>query len=181
MQDIGMNLNLNSEIAKFFFENGGTIFACFGVAIAVFLSGIGSARGCGLVGKSAAGLITEEPEKFGKALIVQLLPGTQGLYGFIIGLMIAVMAIAPQTAAERLTMTQGIYLLAAALPVALVGYRSALYQGEVAAAGLQILAKNPSQNTKGIILAAIVETYAILGFVASIIMLFAAYPITPGN
>jgi V/A-type H+-transporting ATPase subunit K len=63
-----------------------------------------------------------------------------------------------------------------ALPVALVGYRSALYQGEVAAAGLQILAKNPSQNTKGIILSAIVETYAILGFVASIIMLFVSYP-----
>jgi V/A-type H+-transporting ATPase subunit K len=129
-----------------------------------------------MVGKAAAGLVTEEPEKFGQALILQLLPGTQGLYGFIIGLMIAVMNILPQTAENPISLMQGLYLMVTALPVALVGYRSALYQGEVAAAGLQILAKNPSQNTKGIILSAIVETYAILGFVASIIMLFVSYP-----
>jgi V/A-type H+-transporting ATPase subunit K len=151
-------------------EQGGAVLAAAGAALAIFMAGIGSARGCGLVGKTAAGIITEEPEKFGKALILQLLPGTQGLYGFIIGFLIATQIGTGPTA------FQGMYLLLAALPVAVCGYRSALYQGQVAAAGLQILAKNPDQNTKGIILAAIVETYAILGFVGSIIMVFVTFP-----
>lgn len=152
------------------FFSDGTIFAALGAALAIFLAGVGSARGCGMVGKAAAGVITEEPEKFGKALILQLLPGTQGLYGFIIGLIIALKLGGP------ISLTQGLYLLFASLPVAIVGYRSAIYQAEVSTAGLHILAKNPAQNTKGIIMAAIVETYAILGFVASIILLFVTYP-----
>jgi len=148
---------------------GGIPFTVAGAAAAVFLGGMGSARGCGLVGKAATGLITEEPEKFGQALILQLLPGTQGLYGFIIGLLIAL------NLSNGVTLVQGIYLFFAALPVGIVGYKSAIFQGEVCASGLQILAKNPKENTKGIIFAAIVETYAILGFVASIILLFVTY------
>ena len=58
------------------------------MALAVILPGIGSAKGVGIVGEAVAGLTTEEPEKFGKGLILQLLPGTQGLYGFVIGLMV---------------------------------------------------------------------------------------------
>lgn len=154
----------------FFLQYGGIVFAALGAATAVFLSGIGSARGCGLVGKTAAGVIVEEPEKFGKALILQLLPGTQGLYGFIIGFLIALQI------GSGVNLYQGFYLFFASLPVGICGYRSALYQAEVSASGLQILAKNPDQTTKGIIFAAIVETYAILGFVASIIMLFVTYP-----
>lgn len=156
-------------LSSFLAEYGGIVFAVMGSAFAVFAAGIGSSKGCGMVGKAAAGIITEEPEKFGKALILQLLPGTQGLYGFIIGLMIALKM------SSSLTLVQGIYLLCASLPVGIVGYKSAICQAEVATSGLQILAKNPSQNTKGIIFAAIVETYAILGFVASIILLFVTY------
>lgn len=157
------------SLGQFFSQYGGTFFTALGAAFAVFSSGIGSSRGCGMVGKAAAGIVTEEPEKFGKALILQLLPGTQGLYGFIIGLLIALKL------SDPLNVSQGAYLLFASLPVGIVGYKSAIYQAEVATAGLQILAKNPSQNTKGIIFAAIVETYAILGFVASIILLFVTY------
>jgi ATP synthase subunit C. len=155
---------------EFFLQNGGTIFTILGASIAVFLAGCGSAVGCGIVGQAAAGLITEEPEKFGQALILQLLPGTQGLYGFIIGFLIALQL------ANGPTFTQGLYLFAAALPVAIVGYISAIAQAKVSISGLQILAKNPTESTKGIIFAAIVETYAILGFVASIIMLYVTFP-----
>jgi V/A-type H+-transporting ATPase subunit K len=155
---------------EFLTQYGGMIFTAFGAAIAVFLGGMGSARGCGMVGKAAAGIVTEEPEKFGQALILQLLPGTQGLYGFIIGFLIALML------PTNPSFAQGIYLLAAALPVGVVGYFSAVHQGATATSGLQILAKNPGETTKGIIFAAIVETYAILGFVTSIIMLFVTYP-----
>lgn len=154
---------------NFLVDNGGFIFTAFGAAIAVLMSGTGSAIGCGIVGEAAAGLVTEEPEKFGRALILQLLPGTQGLYGFIIGFLIALKL------ADPLTSAQGLYLLAAGLPVGIVGWTSGIAQGKAAAAGLQILAKNPEHSTKGIIFAAIVETYAILGFVASIILLFVTF------
>ena len=71
---------------QFFIENnGGFIFGALGIALAVGMSGIGSAKGVGIAGEAITGLLTEQPEKFGKALVLQLLPGTQGLYGFVIG------------------------------------------------------------------------------------------------
>ena len=151
---------------QFFTENnGGFIFGALGIALAIGLAGIGSAKGVGIAGEAVAGLLTEQPEKFGKALILQLLPGTQGLYGFVIGLL-ALGKISADT-----TLTQGLYILLACMPVALVGLLSAISQGKAAAAAIQILAKKPEHNTKGIILSVMVETYAILGFVASIIMI----------
>ena len=150
---------------QFFVENnGGLIFAALGAALAVGLSGIGSAKGVGIVGEAATGLVTEEPEKFGKALVLQLLPGTQGLYGFVIGFLVFTKM------ASGMPLDQGLYLLGACLPIAFAGLWSGIAQGKVAAAGIQILAKNPEHNTKGIILAAMVETYALLGFVISFML-----------
>lgn len=142
----------------------GFIFGALGIALAVGLSGIGSAKGVGIVGEAAAGLVTEEPEKFGKALVLELLPGTQGLYGFVIGFLIL------NNLSITTTLSQGLYLFAAALPIAITGLLSAIAQGKVAASGIQILAKNPDHNTKGIILSAMVETYALLGFVISFLL-----------
>ncbi|MFT5871732.1 MAG: V/A-type H+-transporting ATPase subunit K [Clostridium sp.] len=152
-------------LMDFFTTNGGYVFAALGMALAVFLPGIGSAQGVGIVGEAAAGLTTEEPEKFGKALILQLLPGTQGLYGFVIGLMIL-----PKLTAD-MTLGMGMYLFMACLPIAFVGLYSAVAQAKTAAAGVAILAKNPEHTTKAIILSVMVETYAILAFVVSIILL----------
>jgi len=150
---------------QFFMENnGGLIFAAMGVALAVGLAGIGSAKGVGIVGEAATGLVTEEPEKFGKALVLQLLPGTQGLYGFVIGFLVFTKM------TSGMPLDQGLYLLGACLPIAFAGLWSGIAQGKVAAAGIQILAKNPEHNTKGIILAAMVETYALLGFVISFML-----------
>lgn len=151
---------------EFFTQNGGFVFATLGVALAVGLSGIGSAKGVGLVGQSAASLMTEQPEKFGKALVLQLLPGTQGLYGFVIGLLVF-LKVTPDMSFQN-----GLYLLLACLPVAIAGLWSGIAQGKTAAAGVQILAKKPEQTTKGIIFAAMVETYALLGFVVSILLVF---------
>ncbi|MBW6409146.1 V-type ATP synthase subunit K [Clostridium weizhouense] len=150
---------------KFFLENnGGFVMGALGVALAVGMSGIGSAKGVGIVGESAAGLLSEQPEKFGKALILELLPGTQGLYGFVIGLLVF-LQLKPET-----TLSQGLYLLFACLPIAITGLWSGIAQGKAAAAGIQILAKNPEHNTKGMVLAAMVETYALLGFVVSFLL-----------
>ena len=76
------------SLASYFSAHGGAFFAAFGVAIAVALSGMGSALGVGKTGQAAAALLKEQPEKFAQALILQLLPGTQGLYGFVIGILI---------------------------------------------------------------------------------------------
>ena len=153
------------NLSTLFGEQSGLIFAALGAAVAVFLSGIGSAKGVGMVGEVAAGLMAEEPEKFGKSLVLQLLPGTQGLYGFVIGLMVLGKLNA------SMTFQNGLGILMACLPVALAGYGSAIAQGRVAASGISLLAKNEEQNTKGIIYAVMVETYALLAFVVSIMLL----------
>lgn len=147
------------------FENyGGLLFGAIGVILAAALPGIGSAKGVGLVGEAATGILAEEPDKFGKALILQLLPGTQGLYGFVIGLLVSL-----QLSADT-TLGQGLYLLIACLPITIAGAKSAIAQAKTAAAAMNILAKKPDHNTKGIILTVMVETYALLGFVMSLLL-----------
>lgn len=153
------------NVSQFLVQNGGIVMATLGAALATLLSGIGSARGVGIVGEVATGLMSEEPEKFGKSLVLQLLPGTQGLYGFVIGLMVLGKLNA------SMTFQNGLGILMACLPVALAGYGSAIAQGRVAASGISLLAKNEEQNTKGIIYAVMVETYALLAFVVSIMLL----------
>ena len=146
-------------------NNGGIVFAILGMAIATIFSGIGSAIGVGMTGEAAAVLTTEQPEKFGQALILQLLPGTQGLYGFVIAFFIL------GKMSPDMGMVDGLAMLGASLPIAFTGLSSGIAQGRVAAAGIQILAKKPEHATKGIIFSAMVETYAILGFVISLMLI----------
>ncbi|MBO0566855.1 V-type ATP synthase subunit K [Clostridium botulinum] len=152
----------------FLTENGGLIFALLGAALATGLAGIGSAKGIGIVGEAASGLMTEEPEKFGKTFILVALPGTQGLYGFVITLMILLNI--GILGGKAPTLANGFAYFMAALPIALAGWKSAIAQGKAAAAGVQILAKKPNDVMKGVIYAVMVETYALLGFVASLFM-----------
>lgn len=152
------------SFTEFIVSQGGVIFGGLGVAVAVFLSGIGSAIGIGIVGQAASGLVIEEPEKFGRSLVLQLLPGTQGLYGFVIGLLVM------GQLDLSMSLANGMYLFAACLPIGFVGWMSAIAQGKTAAAGISILAKNEQHSTKGIIYAVMVETYALLAFVISLIL-----------
>ena len=62
----------------------GIVWALLGAAISVALAGIGSAIGVGTAGRAAAGVVTEDPDKFAKVLLLQLLPGTQGIYGLLV-------------------------------------------------------------------------------------------------
>ena len=151
--------------AQFFIQYGGVMFAALGVAVAVFLSGAGSAKGVGIAGEAAAGVVIEEPEKFGKALVLQLLPGTQGLYGFVIGFLIL------GKLSPEMSLISGFILFCASLPVGIAGYHSAIAQGKVSVAGINILAKNESQQAKGIIFAVMVEMYAILAFAISFLIM----------
>ena len=146
-------------------QNGGVVFGILGAALAVLLAGLGSARGVQMAGEAAAGLVIDEPEKFGKAMVLQLLPGTKGLYGFVIGLFIMFKL------RVDMSLIEGLYYVMVSLPVGIVGLKSAYYQAKVAVAGINILAKNEEHQTKGIILSVMVETYAILAFAMSFLLL----------
>lgn len=155
----------------FFSNYGGLVMALFGAAAATALPGIGSAKGVGLVGQAASGLITEEPEKFGQSLILQVIPGTQGFYGFVTSLIILNKIGILGGEVMTVSLQAGFYIFMAALPIAIAGWGSAISQGKTAAAGVAILAKKPEHMFKAVLFAAMVETYAVIALVTSIIMI----------
>ncbi len=150
----------------------GIVLALLGAALAVGLAGIGSAIGVGLVGQSAAGVVSEDPDKFGQTLLLQALPGTQGIYGLLTGFLIMQRTGVIGGELLPLTMEQGWAVFMAAMPVAIVGLLSAIAQGRAAAAGVGLIAKRPEELGKAIIYAVMVETYAVLALLASIMLLF---------
>lgn len=148
----------------------GIALALAGVAIAVLFAGMGSAWGIAIAGEAAGGVLTEDPEKFGRLLVMIALPGTQGFYGFLGGFYI-MMKINFLAGAVPISTFTGLQLLMAALPVGIVGFLSAIYQGKASAAGIYLVAKRPEELGKAIIIPAMVETYAVLGLLASILMI----------
>jgi V/A-type H+-transporting ATPase subunit K len=152
--------------------SSGIFFALLGAAFAVGFAGAGSAKGVGVAGESAAGVVTEDPGKFGQTLLLQALPGTQGIYGLLMGFIIMQRIGIFGGNLVELTLQQGLLIFGASLPIAIVGYFSGIAQGRTAAAAMSIAAKRPEELGKGITYAAMVETYAVLGLLASILMLF---------
>ena len=144
---------------------GGYALGILGAGLAAFMAGIGSAKGTGIAGEAGAGLVSEDPSKFGKAMILQVIPGTQGLYGFVIWFL------AFNKLVPGMTVAQGLQVLGACLPIAFGGMLSGIAQGKVAAASINILAKKPDDWSKGMILCITVEFYAILSLLASFMML----------
>lgn len=144
----------------------GQFLAILGASIAIIFAGMGSARGTSIAGQAAAGAVSEDSSKFGKLLVLQLLPGTQGLYGFIVAFLILSKA-GLLGAGVSLTTGQGFQLLASGLAIGITGLVSGIAQGKAAAAGVGIVAKNADDLGKAITLAAIVETYALLGLLIS--------------
>ncbi len=148
----------------------GLIWAIMGGALAIAGGGIGSSVGVGIAGETAAGVVAEDPEKFGKTLLLQALPGTQGIYGFLAGFWVmlkvnllgGVVAISPVT---------GWQIFMACIPIAINCLVSGIYQGRVAAAGIAMVARKPDEAGKGLIFAAMVETYAVLGLLATILLI----------
>lgn len=147
----------------------GTNLAILGAALATILSGMGSAKGVGIVGEAASAMLIEDPSKFGKSMVLQALPGSQGIYGFVTALMIVIKIGLFSGNVAELTVAEGMYLLAASLPIAIVGYFSAIKQGRVAAAGIALITKRPGELGKAITSAALVETYAIFALLVSLL------------
>ena len=125
--------------------------------------------GVGIAGQAASGVVSEDPSKFAKVLIMQLLPGTQGIYGLLVGfLTLSKIGIIGGGALDISTST-GLLILAACLPIGIVGLISGKSQGKTAAASIGIVAKKPDQFGKAMLFPAMVETYAILALLISIL------------
>ena len=147
----------------------GIVYALLGAALAVFLAGAGSAIGVGIAGEAASGVVSEDPSKFAKVLIMQLLPGTQGIYGLLVGFITLSKIGLLGGGMLELTPQQGLLVLAACLPIGIVGLISGKSQGKTSAAAIGIVAKKPEQFGKAMLFPAMVETYAILALLISIL------------
>ena len=145
----------------------GIVYALLGAAVAVLLAGAGSAIGVGVAGQAAAGVVTEDPGKFAKVLILQLLPGTQGIYGLLVGFIVLSKVGLLGGGAAQISVQTGLMILAACLPIGVVGLISGMHQGKTAVASIGIVAKKPEQFAKSMLFPAMVETYAILALLIS--------------
>ena len=145
----------------------GVYIGMIGAALAALLAGCGSAIGVGVAGQAAAGVTSEDPGKFGKVLLLQLLPGTQGIYGLIIAFMVFMQAGLLSGNIAQWTTMQGWGMVAVCAPMAIVGLVSGIYQGKCASAAIAMVAKRPEASGKGLLMTVMVETYALLALLIS--------------
>lgn len=149
----------------------GLAWACAGAAIATSLACVGSVMGVSAVGQSGSGLLTEKPNLAGKVITLAVLPGSQGLYGMVISLLFIFNYGALFDGSVVLSTSQGLALAAAFLPVTITCLTSAPFQAKVCSAGMHMLAKDDKLAGRVITMAALVETYALLGFLISFFLL----------
>lgn len=145
--------------------------ALAGAAIATFVAGIGSSIGLGIAARTATGVLTEKPERYGLTTLLVVLPSTQGIYGLVISLFVMLKLNLFGGGIEELSMASGLELFAGCLPVAVAGLFSGIHQGKACAGGILMSAKRPEMGIKaGLVYAALVEFYAILGFLVSFLV-----------
>ena len=142
----------------------GYTIAMIGIALCVLLCGIGSCIGLYKTSTAAAGVLGEDPKKFGKVMVLVLLPATQGIYGFIIGI------IASGYLQQGMDTAMGWAMLGAVLPMAISGLVSGFFQGKSAANCIYAVGKQESLSGKWIVYPGMIEFYAILGLIISIML-----------
>ncbi len=153
-------------------DNVGMVLALLGAATATLFAGIGSAIGVGTAGRAAAGAVTENPDLFSRVLILQLLPGTQGIYGLLVAFVTLAQIGLLGGGGAALTLSEGLLYFVACLPIAFVGLISAIYQGRTSVACINLVIKKPDQFGKAMLFPSMVETYAILALLISILAVF---------
>lgn len=156
---------------NFFSIFTGANIALIGAFLAVGLTGWGSAKGVGNAACAANGLLSEDPSAFGSVFVLEALPATQGIYGFVVAFMIMLRIGVLGGDTSTVTVQQGSYLLFASLPISVVGLISAQYQSRAAVAGISLVAKQKERLGNAITNAALVETYAILALLISMLLI----------
>ena len=143
----------------------GQVIAILSLALTAALCRVGSALGLFKTGSAAAGVLSEDPKKFSKVLVLVVLPATQGIYGFVFGI------IGLGSVTATMTVAAGLKVLMASLPMMVTGLITAIFQGLTSVACINTIAKQDSLSGKLILFPAMVETYAILGLVVSILLI----------
>ena len=143
------------------------ILAYIGVGLMLGLSGIGSAYGVTIGGNATIGALKKNDEAFGNYMVLCALPGTQGLYGLLVGFITLSKIGILGGGGVEVSVQSGLMILAACLPIGIVGLISGIAQGKTAAASIGIVAKKPEQFGKAMLFPAMVETYAILALLIS--------------
>ena len=154
-----------------FLQECGTAIGFIGASLAVGMACSGSAKGVGMVGQAGAGVLTVDSGKFSRALILQILPGTQGLYGLVIWFLALMKLGFFSGQLVDFTLREGLSFFGACMPVAIGGLIFGIVQGRLCSNGLMTLAKRPNELSKSIILAIMVEFYSILALLAAFLML----------
>jgi len=149
----------------------GLVLAFIGAGMATILASLGSIIGVSMVGQSGAGLVSEKPDLAGKVITLAVLPGSQGLYGMVISLLFIFNYASVISGETQISILQGLTLFTAFLPVSITCLTSAPFQAKVCSAGMHMLAKDGRLAGRVITMAALVETYALLGFLISFFML----------
>jgi len=174
VNEMFLGMNVMGEAAKdTFLGLNGNGFAYLAMAFSLFMTCIGSAKGVGMVGEAMSGVLIEDPNRFGPLMILQVIPGTNGIYGFLITFIILTNS-GLMAGGVDLPLNTGMLLFLSSLPIGIVGCISAVYQARVAVGGVNLVARRPDQLSKAMISAVMVETYQILALLISMLMVLAA-------
>ncbi|MBO4397792.1 MAG: ATPase [Bacteroidaceae bacterium] len=140
------------------------LLAYIGIALAVALSGIGSAYGVTICGNAAIGAFKKNPSASGSYIGLAALPSSQGLYGFV-GFFI----LNPLVTSD-INMGQASAILGAGLALGLVALFSAIRQAKVCANGISAIGGGHQAFGTTMVLAVFPELYAILSLLVLIII-----------
>lgn len=157
-----------------YFVETGIGWAVMGAMAAVALGCLGSAVGIRIACTQGTGVLSEKPELFGKLLVLMALPGTQGFYGFIVAIFIALQTglLESVSVASQLSPVAGFSLLFVGILVGIVEFYSAMNQGKTSAASINLVGKRPDEGGRAILFPALVETYAVVALLIGILMTF---------
>ena len=154
-------------------ENTQALIA-IGAALAVGIAGIGAATGIGIAGASGIGATAEKPDRFGKSLVLQAMPMTQGIYGLLIAILLLMFGgLLGGGGGDVAFLSKpyiGLTAVAIGLAVGLTGI-SAIGQGITASASIGGAARNPEVFSKGMIFTVMSETLAIFGLLTGILIM----------
>jgi V/A-type H+-transporting ATPase subunit K len=148
------------------------VFVFIGAVISALFGFIGSTIGMGYAGRAGSAVVSERPELFGRILLMQALPGSQGIYGLVGAFLILNFSgLLGGAGGSELTIAQGIQYLLVGIPIGFSGLLSGMFQGSVAASGIAAIAKDDKLTAQAIVMAAMIETWAIFGILIGFILL----------
>ena len=142
----------------------GVALGVMGTVIAFGASGCGCGVAMGMIGRAAAGIIKEDPRKFGQTLVLQAIGTTSGIYGLLIGFLIL------QKALLVTDVPTGLFLMGAGIPMGVVGLVASIGQANAVVGGVLLVGKRSGEIAKALIYAAMVETMQIFALLLSFII-----------